>query len=783
MSMNLESYLKLKLPKISNSSAMAVLSLVEEGATIPFIARYRKEKTGNLDEVQIKDVIDTKEEFEETAKRQAFILKEIETQGNLTSELKKRIQESFDLTVLEEIYRPYKKKRKTKATVAREAGIEPFADWILGLGNGSIKDTTSLEVKAKDFQNVAANFVTYEQVLKGAQDIIVEKLTNIAELREAAKKDLWDHGKLKSSKTKTYKTNSKYSTYAEYEEAVKNLMNVKASHRYLAVRRGWQEAELSVVLEGNAEEMIRQYESQVCTQESQASSFLKICAKMAYTVYVHPSISNEIHKTLKDTADEHAIEVFAQNVKKLLLGSPYGAKTILGVDPGLRTGCKVALVDKSGQMISHTVIHTQGEQAKEKAKQVLSALFNEISLDAIAVGNGTAGRETEVFFREIVKELEKDVPVILVNESGASVYSASDIAREEFPELDLTVRGAISIARRLQDPLAELVKVDPKSIGVGQYQHDVSQMKLKNNLKFVVESCVNQVGVNLNTASYSLLSYISGIGPVLAKNIVEHRAKSGLFDDRDSLLKVSRFSDKVFQQAAGFLRIPESKNPLDKTGIHPESYAAVRDMAKDAGLGLSDIMGEGAKKLLDIRTKWAGIIGEYTFADIISDLEKPGRDQRGTFSPVSFRDDIFEMKDLKEGMICPGIVTNVTNFGAFVDIGVHQDGLVHISLLSNQFVEDPKLIVSPGDQVQVKVLAVDMGKKQISLSMRLDEKAEGKSKPSVKRAAKKPGKQGKTKKGGGKPGASKHAPQKRRHVPMNDAFAGLADQLKGLKLK
>ncbi len=792
MKMTFENYLKTKLPNIAITSAKVVLELVAEGGTVPFIARYRKEKTGNLDEVQIRGVIELHEAFEETGKRQEFILKEIETQGNLTAELKARITKSFDLGELEEIYRPFKKKRKTKATVAREAGIEPLADWIWDIGQGKIKDATSLEVKAKEFQNVPANFVTYEQVLKGAQDIVVERLTNNAELREKAKNDLWDNGQLISNKTKDFKANSKYSMYAEYKEPIKNLISSKASHRYLAVRRGWQESELSTSLEGNTDQVIHEYEKVAFSVENtQATPFLKQAAKMAYSVYVQPSISNEIHKVLKDTADDQAITVFAENVKKLLMASPYGAKTVLGVDPGLRTGCKIALVDKGGHLLSHTVLHTLGDGAKETAKKMLSELTAKIEIEAIAVGNGTAGRETEIFFKSALKEINKEVPVVLVNESGASVYSASDVAREEFPDLDLTVRGAVSIARRLQDPLAELVKIDPKSIGVGQYQHDVLQTKLKKNLDHVVESCVNQVGVDLNTASYSLLAFVAGVGPALAKNITEYRKTNGLFQDRDSLLKVSRFSNKIYEQSAGFLRLPNSKNALDKTGIHPESYAAVRDMSKELGVTVTDLMSGNAKRLLELRSKWAKIVGEFTFDDIIKELEKPGRDPRGSFIPVAFRDDIFEMKDVTAGMICPGVVTNVTNFGAFVDIGVHQDGLVHISVLSDKFVEDPKTVVSPGDHVQVKVIAIDQEKKQISLSMRMDEapvraeKPKREEAPKFKPSGRDPRKDFKANARSDKRPSNnnKNNPAARKQAPLNNAFAALGDQLKGIKLK
>ncbi len=702
-------------------SIQAVLELVAEGATVPFIARYRKEKTGNLDEVQIRTVIEVKETFDEIVKRKAFLIKEIGEQNNLTAEIKTRIEKSWDLGELEEIYRPFKKKKKTKATIAREAGLEPLSQWIWDLSHGVSKDTTTLEVKAKEFLRPAAGFATYDLVLKGAQDILVEKVSNDADLREAVRKDYFENGKIISKRTKDFKPNSKFEMYAEFEEPIKSLHESKASHRYLAMRRGWQDGELSVEVKGSDEELQKRYNAFSTSQpQTPAGEFCLSCARLGLTVYVMPSISNEVHRALKDKADADAIHVFAENLRKLLLASPYGAKCVLAVDPGLRTGCKVALIDKSGQFISHTVVHILGDDADEKAKKLFSEVIKQIKIEAIAVGNGTAGRQAEAFFRKLMKDLGQETPVVMVNESGASVYSASDIARQEFPDLDVTVRGAISIARRLQDPLAELVKVEPKSIGVGQYQHDVNQSALKKSLEAVVESCVNQVGVDLNTASAPLLSFIAGIGPALAGNIVEHRKSKGLFQDRSELLKVPKFSSKVYEQSAGFLRIPSGRMVLDGTGIHPERYAAVRDMAAELGVGITDIIGSGAKKLLDLRTKWAKLVGEFTFDDIITELEKPGRDPRDPFKVFKFRDDIFEVKDLEPGMICPGLVTNVTNFGAFVDIGVHQDGLVHISALSHKFIDDPRKVVNPGDQVTVKVLAVDKEKNQISLTMKLE---------------------------------------------------------------
>lgn len=716
------SYIAKKVVGVSERSIEAVLALHAEGATVPFMARYRKEKTNNLDEVQIRAVLEGHEEFNTILQRRDFVLKEIEKQGNLTDELKKSLNECWDVNVIEEIYRPFKKKKKSKATLAREAGIAPFADWIWSLSRGEIQDATTLEVKAKDYISPAKLYATYDEVLRGAQHILVEKLSNDLTLRQQVRDEFFNQGKLKSVKTAEFKPHSKYDMYAEFSESIKSLDSRKASHRYLALRRGWQEGELKVTMEADEDALQHKFEGVAIAVDSQAKEYMKTVCKTALSVHVIPSISNELHSQLKERADLDAILVFAENVRRVLMSSPFGPKVVLGVDPGLRTGCKVALIDKSAHFISHTVLHMLGEEAKEKAKALFGEALGKIKIDAIAIGNGTGGREAETFIRGVLKELGKEVPIIMVSESGASVYSASDVAREEFPDLDLTVRGAISIARRLQDPLAELVKVEPKSIGVGQYQHDVNQNKLKKSLEDVVESCVNMVGVELNTASTSLLQYVSGIGPGIARNIVEYRKQHGLFKERDELLKVPSFSSKVFEQAAGFLRVADGRVALDRTGIHPERYSAVREMAGELGLTVTALVGPGAEKLKTLRDKWSKLIGDFTFDDIVRELEKPGRDPRDMFKVFQYRDDIHELKDLKGGMICPGIVTNVTNFGAFVDIGVHQDGLVHISELSHQFVEDPRKVVSPGDQVQVKVLAVDLDKSQISLTMKLEEK-------------------------------------------------------------
>lgn len=779
-------YITKRTPGVTPKSIEAVLALSKDGATVPFMARYRKERTGNLDEVQIRSIIESFDDFNEIVKRREFVTEEIQKQGNLTDELKKALEGSWDLSQIEEIYRPFKKKKKSKATLAREAGLGVLADWIWSLSHGEIGDATTLEVKAKEFISAAKGYTTYDEILRGAQHIIVERLSNDLSLRAQVREEFIRNGKIKTAKTAEFKAHSKYEMYAEYSEALTSLDNKKSSHRYLALRRGWQEGELKVTIEADEEALLKRFEGCAITKETQASEFLRAAAKTALSVHVIPSISNELHSQMKERADLDAIEVFAENVRRVLMSSPFGAKVVLGLDPGIRTGCKVALVDKSSHFISHTVLHMQSDEDKAKAKALFTEALQKIKIEAIAVGNGTGGREAEAFVRGVLKDIGAEIPVVMVSESGASIYSASDIAREEFPELDVTIRGAISIARRLQDPLAELVKIEPKSIGVGQYQHDVNQVRLKKSLHEVVESAVNQVGVEVNTASVSLLQYVSGIGPAIAKNITEYRRQHGLFKEREELMKVPQFSTKAYEQAAGFLRISDGKTVLDRTGIHPERYSAVREMAQELSLTVGGLIGPGAEKIKPLREKWSKLIGEFTFDDIARELEKPGRDPRDPFKVFNYRDDIHELKDLKADMICPGIVTNVTNFGAFVDIGVHQDGLVHISELSHQFVEDPRKVVSPGDAVKVKVLAVDLDKSQISLTMKLEEKPKverpkqeargprtgggGQSKGGPRRDQK-GGKGGKDQRGGGRP---QHAPRPEKK-PFNNPFAALSD--------
>ncbi len=710
------------------NSANAVLTLAEEGATVPFISRYRKEQTGNLDEVAIQNVIDSKERWDEVIKRQTFILEEIERQGKLTDELKEKILSTFNLDSLEDLYLPYKQKRKTKATIAKEAGLEPFADWIWDCGHGvaTPEPGQTLQIFALAFYNPEKNISDAEAAINGAQDILTERLSETQELREFTRQTVFERGCAKSVKAEKAKPHSKFDRYFDSHETIQSLLKPENSHRYLAMRRGWTEEELTLTIGGAPEDaaydemMLARFESAACTvSDSPGAEVLLRAAKLALKGYVLPSIENEVHRALKEVADDAAIKVFAENVRKLLLAAPFGSKAVLGVDPGVRTGCKLAVIDDSGKFLASSVMYLQSKSEQENAKKMLGAVIGNANLRAIAVGNGTAGRETESFIRETLKEIESKVPVVMVNESGASVYSASHAAREEFPDLDVTVRGAISIARRLQDPLAELVKIDPKSIGVGQYQHDVSPPTLKKSLDLVVDLCVNAVGVNLNTASYHLLEHVSGIGPAMAKRIVEHRTTNGLFTSRQQLLDIPRFSKKAFEQSAGFLRIPTAAHPLDNTGVHPERYSALEALAAKLGKNVADLTGSGVE-LVKQSEEFKAEVGGFTFTDIVAELAKPGRDPREEFSAFAYREDIHEIADLKPGMTCPGIVTNVTNFGAFVDIGVHQDGLVHISQLSNRFIKDPREVVNPGDRVTVRVIEVNLEKNQIALSMKSD---------------------------------------------------------------
>ncbi|NOT76338.1 MAG: RNA-binding transcriptional accessory protein [Cyclobacteriaceae bacterium] len=700
-----------------------VVGLLEEGATIPFIARYRKELTDSLDEVVLASIRDRHEELVELEKRREAILKSIEKQEKLTPQLKKAIEAATTLAELEDIYLPYKPKRKTRATAAREKGLEPLALSIFEQ-QGNI-DVAAL---AASFINLEKGVATEEEALQGARDIMAEWVSENQEARKTVRELFWKEGVIESKVLKSKAESEeaqKFKDYFEWKEPIKKA----PSHRVLAMRRAENESIISLDISPNEDSAIQSLEHQFVKTSKPVAEQVKLAVKDSYKRLLKPSLESEVRVESKLMADAEAIKVFASNLKELLLASPLGQKRVLALDPGFRTGTKLVCLGEQGDLLFNTVIYPN-EPQKEKVKSgtIVMGLCDKFKIEAIAIGNGTASRETESFVKAL--GLPKEIMVAMVNESGASVYSASEVAREEFPDHDITVRGAVSIGRRLTDPLAELVKIDPKSIGVGQYQHDVDQSKLKAGLDDVVMSCVNQVGVEVNTASKELLSYVSGLGPQLAKSIVEYRNEHGAFKDRSALHKVPRLGDKAFEQCAGFLRIRDSKNPLDRSGVHPESYPLVEKFAKDLGCSISDLMTSAElRKKLDIKKYISDKVGLPTLTDILAELEKPGRDPRQKFELFSFEDGIHEIKDLKIGMVLPGIVTNVTNFGAFVDIGVHQDGLVHISHLSDKFVKDPNAVTSVAQKVKVTVMEVDVARKRIALSMKSDPFGGGTSKP------------------------------------------------------
>ncbi|UTG92946.1 Tex family protein [Geobacter sulfurreducens] len=690
------------------------VELLRDGATVPFIARYRKERTGELDEVGIRGIEERLAYFTELEERKLTVLKSIEEQGKLTPELADRIRTSRQKTEVEDLYLPYKPKRRTKATIARERGLEPLADFMAA----QELTTGTPEEAALPFVDPAGEVPDAAAALEGAGHILAERLADDADARAFVRRLTADQGIFCSRVAADRKgAVTKFEMYYDHREPLKSV----PSHRMLAMRRGEKEEVLVLTIEAPTEEILAGLRARIAGRASIFRQLLEGAAEDAYKRLIAPSIEVELRLEAKQRADEAAITVFAQNLRNLLLAPPAGGKRVLGVDPGLRTGSKLAAVDGTGRFLEHVTIypHAGGEGKVAAAKREFLRLVECHGIEMVAVGNGTAGREMEQFAKETLAEGGKRIPVVMVSEAGASVYSASEIAREEFPDLDLTVRGAISIARRLQDPLAELVKIDPKSIGVGQYQHDVDQRALKKSLDAVVESCVNYVGVDLNTASWALLSYVSGVGPSLARAIVRHRDEHGPFPARRALMKVPRFGDKAFEQAAGFLRIRGGEHPLDATAVHPERYPVVEAMATDLGVSLSQLAADPALPArIDLKRYVTDAVGLPTLRDIMEELKKPGRDPREEFRTAAFRDDVTEIGDLKEGMVLQGVVTNVTAFGAFVDVGVHQDGLVHVSHLSVKFVKDPAEAVRVGQVVQVKVLSVDVQRKRISLSIR-----------------------------------------------------------------
>ncbi|NUP07928.1 MAG: RNA-binding transcriptional accessory protein [Polyangiaceae bacterium] len=694
------------------SSVSAAVKLLAEGATVPFIARYRKEATGGLDEVQLRAIEERRTYLVELAERRASVIEEISKQGKLTPALEAKLKSAKTKAEVEDLYLPYKPKRRTRAMIAKERGLEPLAELLWK--QGSTDDPQTLAARfvdaGKEVPDVAA-------ALAGARDIVAERVADTAEVRKHVRDTMAKDGVLKVEKTKEFADKpTKFDTYATYEEPVANM----PSHRVLAIRRGETENVLRANLTVDAPKLVGDIGQKAgATPKGPWAGEMEKAVGDAYKRLLAPTCEVDVRVELKMRADREAVTVFAQNLRELLLAAPYGTKTVLGIDPGQRTGCKCVVLDPTGKLLENATIYiVQGDSALDKARATLKAMLAKHDIRAIAVGNGTHGRETESFVRDVLKDTEKkDVLCIPVSEAGASVYSASDVAREEFPELDLTVRGAISIARRLQDPLAELVKIDPKSIGVGQYQHDVSAVLLEKKLDEVVESCVNLVGVELNTASAPLLSRVSGIGPTLAKRIVAHRNDKGAFGSRKALLDVAGVGPRTFEQCAGFLRVQGGEHPLDASAVHPERYELVEKIAKDLGVAVHKLVGDADLiGKIDARKYATGDVGEFTLNDIVAELKKPGRDPRKNFEPPAFRDDVRTLEDLKEGMVLEGVVTNVTAFGAFVDIGVHQDGLVHVSELADRFVKDPAEVAKVGDKVKVRVLEVDLTRKRIRLS-------------------------------------------------------------------
>ena len=702
---------------IKQFQAENVVKLIDEGNTIPFIARYRKELTGSLDDQILRQIYERLLYLRGMEEKKAQIIKSIEEQGKMDEEIMRSLDGAKTVTELDDIYRPFRPKRRTKAMIAREKGLEGLCDIIMGQ-----KMKGSIEENAEKFINAEKGVETVEEAIEGAKDIACEIISDNAEIRKALRDETAKNGVIISKAADEEKDEKKvYEMYYDYTEAVKTA----ASHRILALNRGEKEGVLAVKIETDNERLKNIVRRKVINKNGNTANILEEIIDDSLKRLIMPSVEREIRNSLTETAEEKAISVFGKNLKQLLLQPPIKDKVVLAIDPAYRTGCKIAVIDKTGKPLETGVVYpTPPQNKKEEAKKKLLSLIDKYGVELISIGNGTASRESELFTAEMIKESGKNISYVIVNEAGASVYSASKLGAEEFPEYDVSLRSAVSIGRRLQDPLAELVKIDPKSIGVGQYQHDMNQKKLGETLGGVVEDCVNSVGVDLNTASPSLLSYVSGISSAVSKNILAYREENGKFMSRKELLKVAKLGPKAFEQCAGFLRIAESKEVLDNTSVHPESYKAAKEILKEAGFSDDDVRAGRAKgiaaKLGNIEKTAEKIgIGKITCEDIIKELEKPGRDIRESMPKPVLRSDVLEMKDLKEGMILKGTVRNVIDFGVFVDIGVHQDGLVHISQITDRFIKHPLDAVNVGDVVDVKVLSVDMAKKRISLTMKL----------------------------------------------------------------
>lgn len=714
--MNLNHYLKIAAElNIRQKQVSDTVELLDEGATVPFISRYRKEVTGSLDEVQVAEIRDRVQQLRDLDKRREAILKSIREQEKLTPELEDKINAAETMTLLEDLYLPYKPKRRTKATVAREKGLESLAELVFG------QETAKLDEEASKYIDFEKGVNSVEEALQGARDIIAEWTNENAELRKKMRNLFISEGKFISKVIPGKEEEAiKYKDYFDWTEPIKTA----PSHRILAMRRG--EKELFLMLDSCPEEMeaIALMEMLLVKENNTSAEQVRLAIKDSYKRLLKPSMETEVRLYTKKKADEEAIKVFAENLRQLLLGAPLGEKIVMAIDPGFRTGCKLVCLGAQGQLLHNDVIYPNEPQKKAtESGALVKYLVEKYNIEAIAIGNGTASRETEQFIKSL--GLASNIIVVMVNESGASIYSASEVARNEFPDHDLTVRGAVSIGRRLMDPLAELVKIDPKSIGVGQYQHDVDQSALRTGLDDTVMSCVNGVGVEVNTASKELLTYVSGLGPSLAQNIVKYREQNGPFKSREQIKLVPRLGEKAFEQAAGFLRIRNAENPLDSSAVHPESYSLVNRIAADMGLKLHELISDEAlRQKVNVRQYVTDAVGLPTLQDIIEELSKPGRDPRDTFEVFSFQEGVNNMEDLKVGMKLPGIITNITNFGAFVDIGVHQDGLVHLSHLADRYISDPNEVVTVNQKVEVTVMEVDRARKRIGLSMKQDPFAE-----------------------------------------------------------
>ncbi len=706
MSQNFTSLIAKEL-NLKEKAVDNTLQLLAEGATIPFISRYRKERTGGLDEMQIADISSLDSKFKDIQKRKVTIISTIEELGKLTDQLKEKIDQTWDSNLLEDIYLPYKPKKRTRAEMARNKGLEPLATFLYLQQNGNV------EAKASKFLNDEVK--SEEDALKGAKDIIAEWVNEDEKARNAIRANFTREAIITSKLVKgKEEEGSKYRDYFDWSEPLKRC----SSHRLLALRRAENEGILKVTIDPSEENCLDRLDRLFVRSSNESSEQVSEAVKDSFKRLIKPSIETEFAQLSKEKADEEAIKVFTTNLKQLLLAAPLGQKRVLAIDPGFRTGCKVVCLDAQGNLLHNETVYPHAPQHQTAlAAKKLSSLVEQYQIEAISIGNGTASRETESFVTNL--RLDRQVQVFVVSEDGASIYSASKIAREEFPEYDVTVRGAVSIGRRLMDPLAELVKIDAKSIGVGQYQYDVNQTALKKSLDQTVENCVNQVGVNVNTASKHLLTYVSGLGPHLAQNIVNYRAENGAFTSRKQLKKVPRMGDKAFEQSAGFLRIDGAKNPLDNSAVHPESYPIVEQMAKDLGCKVIDLIKDKELRAkIQIEKYITPEVGLPTLKDIVQELEKPGRDPRQQIKVFSFDPTIRTISDLREGQVLPGIVTNITNFGCFVDVGIKENGLIHVSQLADRFVSDPNEVVSIHQHVTVKVMSVDMDRKRVQLTMK-----------------------------------------------------------------